>query len=177
MRARARRSATPRLQAPLRRVLWQMPKALKCLRPLWTMAAPTGHLKDLKVQIRRYIKFCYTRLFRIVLQSTSNCRSHYHHWHAKVKRWQLPWISDGELVGRGWSPKSSPDGIPRQHVIIGALIEGQFSFTDHQSRHEKINGGEGMSGAGPHNKQGCSNHWNFSMIVHTPVLRNRTLTR
>jgi len=84
--------------------------------------------------------FVYTRLFRIVLRSTSKCRSHYHHWHAKVKMWHLPWISDGELVGRGWSPKSSPDGIPRQYVIIGALIEGQFSFTDHQSRHEMING-------------------------------------
>ena len=79
-------------------------------------------------------------------------------------------------MGGGRPPKPGADGVQGQYVIIDALIEGQFSFTDHQSRQEMINMGACLEQG--HLTTGLgSNHWKFSMIVHTPVHRKWTLIR
>jgi hypothetical protein len=68
----------------------------------------TGHLSGgLETQVPRYAKTCCVRLFPVAVRSTPNCTS--------------PWISGGELVGRGRSAEPGPDGIPGP-LIVDALI-------------------------------------------------------
>lgn len=128
-RAPTRPSATPRPQLQLYRVQWPAPRASKGRPRLSAMGiCRTTQSKDFKI----------LSLLRYNTTQLSFPPSHHHCSVQSNRKTCYGDHTDWEAVG-GRPPEPGSDGVPGQHLIIGLVIEGQFSLTN-----------RGMSGAGPH---------------------------